>query len=106
MDSEDQANLLAGVKVPSLPGGDFHICSIVGNRYISTIYRRSSAAVNDPPWYYETLIFEYDPSTRELGVVVHQLPGTGNVMFARKRHWQITESMMRKADAATKGKGG
>jgi len=71
-----------------------HIWSIVGDRYISTIYRRSSAAVNNPPWYYETVIFEYNATSGKLGRITHQVPGTGNIRFARKRHWQITESMM------------
>lgn len=32
--------------------------------FISTIYRQSSAMCNNPPWYYETLVWEWDTEKR------------------------------------------
>jgi hypothetical protein len=32
----------------------------VGTVLVSTIYRESSAAVNSPPWYFETMAFDDD----------------------------------------------
>lgn len=34
---------------------------------VSTAWRRSSACMNSPPWYYETIVWEWDPATNTDG---------------------------------------
>lgn len=44
------------------------IQSYVQDRYfVSTAYRRSSASLNPDGWYYETLVWEWNPETKERG---------------------------------------
>lgn len=76
---------------------DFHIWSLVGDKYISTIYRQSSACINNPPWYYETMIWHYDPENKKMLSIAHII-ASSNIRTARKRHWQITQSLMEKSD--------
>jgi len=74
---------------------DFHIYSVVGDKYVSTIFRQSSAAINDPPWYYETIIWNYDPENKTMLNIAHMIFSM-DLVTARKKHWQITESLMSK----------
>jgi hypothetical protein len=75
---------------------NFHIWSIVGDRYISTVHQNSGCMEAPHLCHFETLIFERDPKTKKLGDVLHQR----TVIFiedARKIHWQITASLLEKA---------
>jgi hypothetical protein len=69
--------------------------SIVGDRFVSTIYRQSSACICSPPWYYETIIFKIDPEKKREPKPIHMM-AANDIRFARKRHWQITESLLAK----------
>ena len=39
---------------------------------VSTIHRQSSALMYDPPWFYETIVWEWDGETRTRGKIVHE----------------------------------
>lgn len=54
-------------------------------RMISTMYRQSSAALN-PSWYYETIIWEWDRSTKARGEMLHTEDSGGNAVTAHHRH--------------------
>lgn len=48
------------------------IQSFVNNEFfVSTIYRQSSACIESPPWYFETLVWEWKADLRERGKIVH-----------------------------------
>jgi len=79
-------------RMEAMPLSEAVAWSIVGDRYISTAYRRSSAARAPNHWYYETFIWEYDPVTGKRGRILHCVT-TDDVKRARKVHWQITESL-------------
>lgn len=57
------------------PIKDNKIQSYVANRWlVSTIYRESSAMESDV-WYHETLVWEWDSETKELGEIIYQSSG-------------------------------
>ena len=35
--------------------------------FVSTAYRQSSVMIESPPWYYETIVFEWDKETKKAG---------------------------------------
>ena len=35
--------------------------------FVSTVYRQCSAMIESPPWYYETIVFEWDKETKKAG---------------------------------------
>ena len=43
--------------------------------FVSTIYRQSSVAMSDPPWFYETIVWEWDAATRNRGALIHSTSG-------------------------------
>ena len=54
---------------------------------VSTAWRRSSACVNSPPWYFETLAFEGDS-------IIEQLDGSGSVRVALTEHCALVEGLV------------
>lgn len=50
------------------------ISSYVLERWnVSTIHRQSSACIDPQPWYYETIIWEWNKETRSRGAMLWQL---------------------------------
>lgn len=72
------------------------IQSYVADRYfVSTILRDSSAMVNDPPRYYETMAWEWDATTCERGDMVI-MQADNYERAAVNRHTGICRSLLRK----------
>ena len=65
--------------------------------FVSTIYRQSSACMNNPPWYYETIIWEYDPETRKRGRMYQTSGSHYGAVVAMKAHAAICVTMVEKA---------
>lgn len=78
------------------PEDFFHVWSIVGDRYVSTIHRRSSTILALS--HYETVIFERNKQTGELGRMLH-CRESYDIETARKKHWQITESLLKRGES-------
>ena len=73
---------------------------------VSTLYRQSSAMINSPPWYYETLVWEYDKATyRHLGegAWVEQVSSDGP-RVAMNKHMALCRKYTRKAFRAQAAK--
>ncbi len=74
------------------------IQSYVADKWmVSTVYRQSSAAVYNPPWYYETIIWEWNPITKERGVMVAVKDSGAFPDRASKNHFAICMTLMKKA---------
>ena len=43
---------------------------VVNCWFVSTAFIKSSVSVNSPPWYFETIVWEWDSNTREQGKMV------------------------------------
>lgn len=56
--------------------------------FVSTIYRESSVAMIPAPWFYETLVWEWNPETKERGNIVHQAEGINS-------HCEICANLIR-----------
>ena len=54
--------------------------------FVSTAYRQSSAAVSNPPWYYETIIWEWDKETNKLGCLLNTIDSGSGAIQATKNH--------------------
>ncbi len=61
---------------------------VVEKYFISTAYRRSSAATETPIWYYETVIFEWDKDTKECGAMIEQLDSGMSPAMALQNHFK------------------
>lgn len=60
---------------------------VLGQWFVSTIFRRSSAAINNAPMYYETLVWRLDSKTNERGEMIHQDEG-------KSAHFKVCELLM------------
>lgn len=60
---------------------------------VSTAWRRSSACVNSPPWYFETLAFKGDR-------VIEQSGGAGDARSALADHCALCERLLGEYDYA------
>ena len=38
--------------------------------FVSTVYRQSSAAIDNPPGYYETIVWEWNSKTKKRGKMI------------------------------------
>jgi len=66
------------------------IQSYVQDKYfISTIYRQSSIAMYNPPWYYETMGWEWDKETKESGKMLLQNDSGHEPEYAIREHCAI-----------------
>ncbi|NLV93817.1 MAG: hypothetical protein GX031_04595 [Candidatus Riflebacteria bacterium] len=41
--------------------------------FVSTAYRQCSAAIESPPWYYETIVFSWDKETKKTNGILEVL---------------------------------
>ena len=55
---------------------------------VSTGYRQSSAMVNDPPWYFETLVWEWNNETKETDRILYS-ENSGSTQNEAFRQHQI-----------------
>ena len=60
---------------------------------VSTAWRRSSACINNPPWYFETLAFDGDK-------LIEQLGGSGSVRVALAEHCALVERLVLEREGA------
>ncbi len=69
------------------------IQSYVLRKYcVSTAYRQSSACVNSPPWYFETIIWEWDENKKESGRMLNVVTSGFNKK-ALDTHFGICKSL-------------
>lgn len=66
---------------------------VEGKWVVSTGYRQSSVAIQDPPWFYETMVWEWIPETKSLGAWVGQY-SSNNKAPAMKQHYDICASLV------------
>ena len=70
------------------------IQSYVNDKYfVSTGYRESSAAVTPVPWYYETLVWEWDAKTKKRGEMLPIQEASGYRTGALEKHIDICEAL-------------
>lgn len=62
---------------------------------ISTGYRESSICTQTPPWYFETIVFEFDPMTRERGKILHMQDSGDSEFVAFTSHMQLVERVIK-----------
>lgn len=79
---------------------DERICSVgliqsyVQDHYfVSTAYRRSSAMLNPQGWYYETIVWNWNPETKERGEIVDSRDCGVNRLTALACHAAICASL-------------
>ena len=61
--------------------------------FVSTAYRRSSAALAPDQWYYETIVWNWNPKTRERGEIVDSRDSGMNRTTALACHAAICASL-------------
>ena len=66
--------------------------------FVSTAYRRSSAAVSPPPWYYETIIWEWDDKKRECGEMKAVMDSGRTPKVALRSHFGICFNLVTKKE--------
>ena len=71
-------------KVTSKPMFKTYIYGVKKNYFVSTIWRQSSAMVEDAPWYAETIAWEWFPDTQNRGEIVAITEGD---------HFEICQSL-------------
>jgi hypothetical protein len=59
--------------------------------FVSTILRESSAMVNSPGWYPETITWEYNRETMERGNIL-DIDGSGDAL---KQHFRVVADFYR-----------
>jgi len=62
---------------------------VIRKWFVSTAHRQSSAAINDPPWYYETIVWEWDNEKKERGKMIAMSDGKYAKKSALKQHFGI-----------------
>jgi len=65
--------------------------------FVSTIHRQSSVMTESPPWYYETIIWEWDAETRKTGAIVSTEDSGSWPEVAAKRHATICVNLVKGA---------
>jgi len=68
---------------------------ILEKYYISTIYRKCSAIIEDI-WYYETIIWEWDAEKKKRGEMLEMHDSGLSSNIALKNHFQICEKLLKK----------
>ena len=63
--------------------------------FVSTIYRQSSVAIEIPPWFYETMVWEWNPETRKRGFLIAQYDNGGYKDSALMKHFTIVENLLK-----------
>jgi len=63
--------------------------------FISTVYLQSSAPINTPSWYYETIVWEWDKDTRERGKIIEMEDSTSYPDTALKSHFNIAQKLLK-----------
>ena len=72
--------------------------------FVSTIHRQSSAMIEAPiPWFYETVIWEWDAETRKRGKLVSMRESGRGPIGAAKRHAAICCNLVKAAIAKAEG---
>jgi len=64
--------------------------------FVSTVYRESSAMVYPPPKYYETIIWEWDSTTRKSGKMLSIIDSGRTIKQALKSHFGICANIFKK----------
>jgi hypothetical protein len=64
--------------------------------FISTAYRQSSVMMSSPPWYYETIVWEWDEKTRKSGSILYMGDSGNSPEYAIKQHFKIVEKLHNK----------
>lgn len=59
--------------------------------FISTGYRQSSAMLDPAPWYYETIVWEWDQETRKRGKMIFMEDSGRYIENALKNHFNIID---------------
>ena len=54
--------------------------------FVSTAYRQCSAMIESPPWYYETIVFEWDKETKNTGRMLDSFDSGSNPADALVNH--------------------
>jgi len=62
--------------------------------FVSTAYRRSSVCMLDPPWYYETIIWEWDEEARMQGEMLAVKDSGSYPEMAAKNHAGICVNLI------------
>lgn len=62
--------------------------------FVSTIWRQSSAPIVSAPWYYETIVWEWDPETRERGNIISSHDGGSDYVMAARHHARVCEDLI------------
>jgi hypothetical protein len=66
---------------------------VLNQWFVSTAYRQSSAAIESPPWYYETIIWEWDSATMKRGDIINVLDGAYGYKAALKKHFGVCQRL-------------
>jgi hypothetical protein len=53
---------------------------------VSTIHRESSVMISSPPWYYETIVWEWDKEARRRGKMLYQFDHGNSPECASRKH--------------------
>lgn len=72
-----------------------HVYGDYGSFFVSTCYRESSAAIESPPWYYETFAWRLDKKDAELNGTLSKWKVSMNVI--EKLNVEIAKSQERVA---------
>jgi len=73
---------------------------VVQKWFVSTIHRKSSAMIEPPvPWFYETIIWEWDAETGKTGKLVSMRESGRGSIGAAKRHAAICCNLVKAAIA-------
>lgn len=67
---------------------------VVDKFFVSTAYRQSSAMVESPQMYYETVVFEWDIETRKTGILIDMQDSGSSVFYAMRNHYNICQCLV------------
>ena len=68
--------------------------------FVSTAYRQSSVMIEPPvPWYYETIVWEWDYDSRKTGDMLYTDDSGSCEKHALHGHMQICERLILTGDA-------
>jgi hypothetical protein len=70
------------------------IQSYIPGFFVSTIYRQSSAAMAYAPWYYETIVWEWDAHDKERGAMLDQQDSGSCISVALRSHADICAALI------------
>ena len=61
--------------------------------FVSTIHRESSVMESPPPWFYETLVWEWNAETRERGELLYQAGGSHYESGGLLDHFEVCKQL-------------